>query len=215
MTTTRRHRQDDPLHDPRVALVLAAAAAPTEPGQQPGEAAALAALRGAVPTPTRRIRMLPSLKAAAIAATATGALLTGGIAAASTGALPGAAQDTARTALAKVGVAVPGPADAAGDHPAGRATSAATEAAAPTPTADADADAHGQAVSELATTTDLTGRDKGAAISALASDGRSQAGQHPTATVTPSAAPEADAHGQTTATEHSAGHSSTGTSHRP
>ena len=103
MTTTRRHRQDDPLDDSRVALVLTAAAAPTEPGQQPGEAAALAAFRGAVPTPTRRIRMLPSLKAAAIAATATGALLTGGIAAASTGALPGAAQDTARNALAKVG----------------------------------------------------------------------------------------------------------------
>jgi hypothetical protein len=214
MTTTRRHRQDDPLDDPRVALVLTAAAAPTEPGQQPGEEAALAAFRAAVPTPTRRIRMLPSLKAAAIAATATGALLTGGIAAASTGALPGAAQDTARTALAKVGVAVPGPADAAGEHPASRATSSATEAAAPAaPTADADA--HGQAVSELATTTDLTGRDKGAAISALASDVRSRAGQHPTATATPSTAPEADAPGQATATEHSAGRSSTGTSHRP
>ena len=38
----------------------------------------------------------------------------------------------------------------------------------------------GSAVSELATTTDLTGVDKGAAISDLASDGKSRAGEdHP------------------------------------
>ncbi|HVQ88402.1 MAG TPA: hypothetical protein VMT88_09480 [Actinomycetes bacterium] len=35
---------------------------------------------------------------------------------------------------------------------------------------------HGRAVSHLATTTNLTGREKGAAISALASGGKSQAG---------------------------------------
>ncbi|MEO8329642.1 MAG: hypothetical protein ABI586_06535 [Candidatus Nanopelagicales bacterium] len=37
---------------------------------------------------------------------------------------------------------------------------------------------HGQAVSHLATSTNLTGREKGAAISALASGGKSQAGEN-------------------------------------
>ena len=126
MVTMRWRRTEATAPDPRVAVVLAAAAAPTEPGPQPGEAAALAAFRTAAPTPNRRTRMFPSLKAAAVAATATGALLTGGVAVAATGALPGAAQDTARTMLGTVGVTVPGPADAAGTHPATRGKSAAT-----------------------------------------------------------------------------------------
>jgi hypothetical protein len=227
MTTTRRH-PGDPEHDARVVLVLAAAAAPSEPGAQPGEAAVLAAFRDTVPTPTRRTRMLPTLKAAAVAAAATGALLTGGIAAASTGTLPGAAQDTAQTALAKVGVTVPGPADAAAEHPASRgrsATAAAETSTTPAPVvpsaAPEEANAHGKAVSELATTTPLTGKDKGVAISTLASQGRARA-HRPTAT--PTAAPEtgatetgatASADGQSTADAHSAGRSSTGTAHRP
>ena len=41
---------------------------PTEPGPQPGEAAALVAFRTAAPTPNRRTRMFPLLKAAAVAA---------------------------------------------------------------------------------------------------------------------------------------------------
>jgi hypothetical protein len=44
----------------------------------------------------------------------------------------------------------------------------------------------------------LTGRDKGAAISTLASGGKSQAGQHPTPTTTETAS----ATGQATATAH-------------
>ncbi|HWL36790.1 MAG TPA: hypothetical protein VNQ77_11400 [Frankiaceae bacterium] len=55
---------------------------------------------------------------------------------------------------------------------------------------------HGTEVSELATTTELTGADKGAAIAAVASDGRSAArGESASATGTAKAA-EASAKGQ-------------------
>jgi hypothetical protein len=222
MVTMRWRRTQATAPDPRVAAVLAAAAAPTEPGPQPGEAAALVAFRSAASTPNRRTRMFPSLKAAAIAATATGALLTGGVAAAATGALPGAAQDTARTMLGTVGVTVPGPADAAGTHPATRGGSAATatETTAPAAAPATTAATKGEAVSELATTTELTGRDKGAAISDLASEGRSKAGlPHPTPTTTTTATTttgaDASSTGRSTAATASAGHSSTGTAHRP
>ena len=219
MVTMRWRRTEATAPDPRVAAVLAAAAAPTEPGSQPGEAAALAAFRAEAPTPNRRTRMFPSLKAAAVAATATGALLTGGVAMAATGALPGAAQDTARTMLGTVGVTVPGPADAAGTHPATRGRSAASAAATTVPTAApaTTAAAKGEAVSQLATTTDATGRDKGAAISALASEGRSKAGlPHPTPTTTTAATgADSSTDGRSTAATASSGHSSTGTAHRP
>jgi hypothetical protein len=201
MTTSRHRLSDDPQPDSRVAMLLAAAAAPTEPGPQPGEDAALVAFRAAMPAPTRRIRMLPSLKATAIAATATGALMVGGVAAAATGSLPGAASDTARAALAKVGVTVAGPADASSTHSAthGSASAGTTGSTAATvPSPAATASAHGKAVSELATTTTLTGRDKGVAISTLASGGKSHAGQHPT----PTATETASATGQATATAH-------------
>lgn len=237
MVTTRRHRAGDDSLDPRVADVLAAAAAPTEPGPLPGEAAALAAFRSAVPTPHRRTRMLPSIKAAALAATAAGALLTGGVAAAATGTLPGAAQDKAQTVLGAVGVTVPGPNAAAGDHPATRGRSAqAPGHTRPTATATAEAAAplattpapvttaspnHGQIVSDFAHTTTLTGRDKGAAISALASGGKSRAGRpHPSVTPTTTETPAAQgtAHstaGQSTAASHRPSQSTSGATQRP
>jgi hypothetical protein len=87
---------------------------------------------------------------------------------ASAGSLPGAAQDIASSMLAKVGISVPGPDEHAGTHPSVRGSSS-----------DASSDAStGSEIGELATTTDLTGIDKGAAISSAASDGKSQAGQH-------------------------------------
>src|SRR6187200_2968415 len=87
---------------------------------------------------------------------------------ASAGSLPSAAQDIASAMLAKVGISVPGPNEHAGTHPSVRGSSS-----------DASADAVTRSdVAELATTTDLTGVDKGAAISSAASDGKSQAGQH-------------------------------------
>jgi hypothetical protein len=87
---------------------------------------------------------------------------------ASAGALPGAAQDIASDMLAKVGVSVPGPDDNAREHPSGRGTSADTPSSA----------GQGSEISELATTTELTGVEKGATISTAASEGKSQAGQH-------------------------------------
>src|ERR671918_2939223 len=87
---------------------------------------------------------------------------------ASAGSLPGAAQDIASDMLAKVGISVPGPDDNAGTHPSGRGT-----------LADTPTDAgQGSGISELATTTELTGVEKGATISTAASEGKSQAGQH-------------------------------------
>ena len=90
---------------------------------------------------------------------------------ASAGSLPGAAQDVASEMLAKVGITVPGPNDSAGTHPDVRGNSTSV------PIAPADA-GKGAEISELATTTDLTGVEKGAAISTAASGGKSQAGQH-------------------------------------
>ena len=87
---------------------------------------------------------------------------------ASAGSLPGAAQDIASDMLAKVGISIPGPNDNAGTHPTGRGTSANTPSGA----------GQGSEISELATTTELTGVTKGAAISTAASEGKSQAGQH-------------------------------------
>ena len=55
---------------------------------------------------------------AALATSATAALnLAGAFSAAATGALPGAAQDTAHEVLAKIGVTVPGPNEASAGHP--------------------------------------------------------------------------------------------------
>lgn len=198
MNDYRRHADETAL-DERVSQLLSAAAAPSEPGPLPGEGTALAAFRASQTTPARRPSMLSSLtsaKAGLAAALGAGVLLTGGVAAAATGALPGAAQDTARDMLGNVGITVPGPAEAAGDHPAARGKSGeartdddadATVEADATVADDATTDAtdgaelpeasgKGQAVSEVATSDEYTGADKGAAVSELASEGKSQAG---------------------------------------
>ncbi len=71
---------------------------------------------------------------------------------AAAGFLPDAARDAFSSALDRVGITVP----ANGDHPS----------------------TSGEEISEIATTTDATGPDKGAEISSAASGGKSQAGQH-------------------------------------
>ena len=85
------------------------------------------------------------------------------------GSLPGAAQSVASDMLGTLGVTVPGPNSNAGDHPNVRGKSADT--------AVTSNSGKGSEISELATSTDLTGVAKGAAISTLASDGKSKAGQ--------------------------------------
>jgi hypothetical protein len=78
--------------------------------------------------------------------------LVGSTGLAAAGVLPDAAQDAFSNVLDRVGISVP----ASGDHPA----------------------SSGEEISEIATTTDSTGVDKGAEISSVASGGVSQAGEH-------------------------------------
>jgi len=178
--------------DRRVAALLAAAAAPAE-RPVPGEAAALAAYRDAVAlapaSPRSRMQSRTTVKLAAASAIGVLSLFGGGYAVAATGSLPGTVQQTAKDALANVGVTVPGPADAAAEETATRPGGATAGAGA----AGTETSAKGGAVSDLATTTDLEGADKGAAVSGVASDGRSKAGARPTPTpTTTTTAAEAD-----------------------
>ena len=116
----------------------------------------------------RRRSIVPRLRLATAFATVALAGTTG---LAFAGGLPGAAQDVASTMLAKVGVSVPGPNSNAGDHPNVRGKSSD----APVTSSNSG---KGTEISDLATSTDLTGVEKGAAISTVASGGQSQAGQH-------------------------------------
>ena len=95
------------------------------------------------------------------------ALTSAGLAVATAAAavLPDAASDVAREHHA---------ADHAADHATGHDAAPAKEATG-TVSAESHSDNHGGTVSELATSTTLTGREKGAAIAAVASDGRSEA----------------------------------------
>lgn len=140
-------------------------------------------------------------KLTAVTALSAVSILGGSLAAASTGALPGAAQQTARDALARVGVTVPGPADHGAEASATRGKSAeakaaaaarkaeATVAASPEVTATTAPNAHGKAVSELARTTTLTGAEKGAAVCTLASGGKCKAGERKEAAAEAEATP--------------------------
>ena len=165
---------------------------------------------------------MPRIKlAAALAVTA----LVGTTGLAFAGSLPGAAQDIASDMLAKAGVTVPGPNGNAGDHPSTRGTSSEHPGATPT------SSGKGSEISNIAGS-DLTGLEKGAAVSTAASDGKSRAGQEHGAPVeTPNAGGNASAdtardehssQGPTKANDASGGHSSAGSanavagqSHRP
>jgi hypothetical protein len=146
------------------------------------------------------------------------------------------------TGLAFAGISVPGLNDHAGTHPSVRGISSpdTAEAAMQKPessgseqsgsdaakqkpessSSDHSGQGKGAEISQLATTTDLTGVDKGAAISTLASGGQSQAGQHGQAGADQGSSSAHD--GQATAEAASGGQSSggadnaaVGQSHRP
>jgi hypothetical protein len=182
--------------------------------------------RSFMPFALSRPRMTAVLIAAALAACTVGL--------ASASALPGAAQDIASEMLAKVGISVSGPNDNAGTHPDVRGKSAVTPSDA----------GKGSDISDLAKTTELSGVEKGAAISSAASDGKSKAGTQGGATPNTGGTGTADAAsdgkstagtgtantasgghssagsanadtGQATADEASGGHSSDGQAHRP
>jgi hypothetical protein len=170
-----------------------------------------------------RRTILPRIKFTAAIAFAA---LVGTTGLAFAGSLPGAAQDIASTMLAKAGVTVPGPNENAGDHPNTRGTSSESNV-----TVTPSSAGKGSEISDLATS-DLTGLEKGAAVSTAASNGKSRAGEEhaaPVETPNPGGTETADtasggasSAGTTEADEASGGHSSAGSgnaaggqSHRP
>lgn len=101
--------------------LLRSASAPAEAGAQPGESAALAAFSATVPVRKMRrtpVRWLTETRTRLAIATSAGVLvLGGGVAAAATGSLPGAAQGTAHDVLGAIGVHVPkGDSGSSGSH---------------------------------------------------------------------------------------------------
>jgi hypothetical protein len=211
--------EDAPPGYAGVATFLAAAADSSRAEDLPGESEAVTLLAAVVRSsqieitrPSRR-SIVPRLKLATAFVTVAIAGTTG---LAFAGSLPGAAQSIASDMLAKAGVSVPGPNSHAGDHPNVRGKSPDTAVTSPS-------SGKGTEISELATSTDLAGVAKGAAISTLASDGKSQAGQHGKAQAEHGASnATANTAGRTTAATASDGHSTAGSenaaegqSHRP
>jgi hypothetical protein len=159
--------------------LLEAAAAEAGGGELAREPETVAAIRAAlrspvledVASPRRSFNMPIALSRTRLAAIAAAAAFAATVGMASAGSLPAAAQDVASNMLAKVGITVPGPNDNAGTDPGERNDSPSS------PVTPAEA-GKGVEISELARTTDLTGVEKGAAVSTAASEGKSKAGQH-------------------------------------
>ncbi len=161
---------------------------------------------------SRRSRFALSLALSGAALVATSGL-------AYAGALPGAAQDTAKGVLAGLGVTVPGPNQHAGTHPDTRGHSAAAPGHAATAGTGTDATGDtgsrkgkGATIPNLARTTTATGRDKGAIISTAASGGKSHAGNPAGQTSAHQSAGTSDQGGTGTADGASGGHDSHGSS---
>jgi hypothetical protein len=149
--------------------------------------------RSYMPFALSRPRISAAIVAAWLACTVIGL--------ASAGALPGAAQEIASTMLDKVGISVPGTNENAGTHPDVRGTSTVAPSGA----------GLGSDISGLATSTDLGGIEKGAAISGAASDGKSQAGTHGSASGASAPVATPNSGGTGTADTASNGASSAGT----
>ena len=201
--------EDAPPGYANVARLLELAAAEPTADELAGEAEVVALVAAAVRSspsirslsPRRSFKPFalsrPRITAAFVAVT-----LTCTVGLASAGSLPSAAQDIASAMLAKVGISVPSPNEHAGTHPNVRGSSGG---------ASSDASTHSE-IGELATTTELTGIDKGAEISSAASDGKSQAGQHGSASGGSAPVETPNGGGAGTADTASGGKSSQGTS---
>jgi hypothetical protein len=107
MVNELRPNTHERRHDRRVEALLAAAAAPAEPGPQPGEAEALTAFRAAALTRRSRRRPARGRRVLAVVTVSAGLLLTGGVAASATGALPLPAEGALHDLLARFGVEGP------------------------------------------------------------------------------------------------------------
>jgi hypothetical protein len=196
----------------RVVRLLEAASAEAsseELAREPETVAAMAAaLRSRVnrnAASSRRSFMPFALSRPRLTAVVLAAAFAASVGVASAGSLPGAAQDVASEMLAKVGITVSGANDIAGTRPDVRGNSASV------PSGPADV-GKGSDISELATTTELTGVEKGAAISTAASGGKSRAGQHGPASGAGAPVETPNSGGTGTADTASGGKSSTGTS---
>jgi hypothetical protein len=100
-----------------------------------------------------------------------GTLVLGAGTAAAAGSLPSSAQDGLATAASHVGITLPASHDnhpTKDSHPGGAPETTTTPSAAPDATTPTSVANHGSDVSDVARTTDATGRDKGAAVSAVA-----------------------------------------------
>ncbi len=195
-----RRDTHEPRLEHRVKSLLAAAAAPTEPGPLTGEAEVLAAFRATRDLSRRspRLSSLTPLRAAAAALVSTGLLLAGTVAATATGSPPGPAQHTMHEWLTRFGAIAPvvderpdtpalSPTDAgAGVRNAPRATD--NDAAASDHARQGHANqghanqghangaAKGASVSKLARRSHANGAAKGACVPEVTSSGRSRAG---------------------------------------
>jgi hypothetical protein len=139
---------DELAHEAEIVAKVASAVRASRSSHSPS--------RSLMPFALSRPRITTALVAATLACT---------IGLASTSALPGAAQDIASEILAKVGISVSGSHDNAGTHSDVRGNSTVTPSEA----------GKGSDISDLARTTEARGRDKGAANSSAASDGKSKA----------------------------------------
>ena len=189
-----RRDTHEPRLDHRVEALLAAAAAPTEPGPLTGEAEVLAAFRAARTLPRRSARLSARTPLRAIAAVfvSTGLLLAGAVAATATGSLPGPAEDTVHEWLTRFGAIAPAnerpgtPAPASPGAGAVRnAPRAGDNGAAASDHAkqghanqgQAEGAAKGASVANLPRRSHGNGGAKGACVSELASNGESRAGE--------------------------------------
>jgi hypothetical protein len=210
----------------KVARSLAAATGPSNSDELARETAIVAAFAARdaqsheLPRPHRRLSRMSgrSTPKVATAAVAGGLALSGGLAAAATGSLPGAAQSIASEVLSRVGIQVPSPNTHSGNHPDTRGSSdtrassdtggsSSTTGATPVP-AGPGTGVQGSPISHLAQTTPATGVDKGAAICSAASGSQCQHGAGTAGAGGPVATPN---HGGTgTANTASGGASKTG-----
>ena len=203
--------EDAPPGYGRVVRLLEAASAEAASEELAREPETVAAMKAALRSPvhrnvasSRRSFMPFALSRPRLTAAVVAAAFAASVGMASAGSLPGAAQDVASEMLAKVGITVPGPNDNAGTHPDVRGNSTSV------PSAPTDA-GKGAEISELATTTELTGVEKGAAVSTAASGGKSQAGQQGSASATAAPVETPNSGGTGTADTASGGKSATGT----
>jgi hypothetical protein len=190
-----RRATHEPRLEHRVKSLLAAAAAPSEPGPLTGEAEVLAAFRAARDLPRRSARLSARTPLRAIAAVfvSTGLLLAGTVAATATGSLPGPAEHTVHEWLTRFGAIAPANERPSTPAPAPPGAGAVRHAPRTSDNGVAASDqarqghanqgrakgaAKGASVPDLPRRSHGNGasKGKGACVSELASDGQSRAG---------------------------------------